>query len=473
MKKPAHGGAILLVDDEAYVRDSLAAVLERRGFSVRCAAGADEALQRDKLDGVDAVVTDLRMPGTGGLELLERLSAAEPLLPVIVLTAHGTVASAVECMRAGAYEYLVKPVDPEALVLLLQRTMRAQNAARELAYLRDHAEDPPRDRLLGVSAAWKRVLEETQVVARADAPVLLQGESGTGKEEIARFVHRSSPRATGPMVSVNCAAIPLDLLESEFFGHRKGAFTGALEDRVGRWKVADHGTLFLDEINSLPSRAQPKVLRALEEGIFERVGDSRSTSADVRVVCASNVDLAAEVEAGRFRRDLLYRINVVTIRIPPLRDRREDIPVLARAFLRELSAQNGKMIRDFEDAVLDAMMRYAWPGNVRELRNVVERGVLLETSETFRARNLPADLGTESSGPRRAVSPSPNDGDLNLRAHLKNEEKRVLARALSQAAGVRREAARLLGIDERNLSYYLRKHGIGGGAASDPRGREE
>ena len=232
-------GTILLVDDEDYVRDSLAALLERRGFEVRCASAAEEALARHELDGIDLVLTDLRMPGTDGLDLLRRLTAAQPGLPVLVLTGHGTVASAVECMRAGAQEYLVKPVDPEALVLLLRRILREAGTRRELEYLRARAEGPPRERLLGVSAAWKHILAEAEVAAGSDAPVLVQGESGTGKEEIARFVHARSLRRDGPMVGVNCAAIPVELFESEFFGHRKGAFTGAVEDRVGRWKVAD------------------------------------------------------------------------------------------------------------------------------------------------------------------------------------------------------------------------------------------
>jgi two-component system response regulator HydG len=466
-------GTILLVDDEEYVRDSLAALLERRGFDVRRAGSAEEALARHELEGIDAVLTDLRMPGADGLDLLRRLAAAAPALPVIVLTGHGTVASAVECVRAGAREYLLKPVDPEALVLLLRRILREAGTRRELEYLRAGAEDPPRERLLGVSDVWRRVLEEAELAAGSDAPVLVQGESGTGKEEIARFVHARSRRRDGPMVGVNCAAIPLELFESEFFGHRKGAFTGAVEDRVGRWKVADRGTLFLDEINSLPRVAQPKVLRALQDGVFERVGDSRPTSADVRVVCASNVDLAAEVEAGRFRRDLFYRINVLTLCIPPLRERLADVPVLANAFLRELAARNGKTIQGFEDATMDAMIRYAWPGNVRELRNVVERGVLLETSGALRARSLPADVAAASSGAGRGAvaataRAAARDGtDLNLRAHLRAEEKRVLTEALRRAGDVRREAARLLGIDERNLSYYLRKHGIGGSATPE------
>jgi DNA-binding NtrC family response regulator len=452
-------GTILLVDDEKYVRDSLAAVLKRRGFEVRCAEGVDDALRQHELDGIDIVVTDLKMPGADGLELLRRFATAAPELPVIVLTGHGTVASAVECMQAGAAEYLLKPVDPEALLLVLRRTLREVGTRRELAYLRGGGDDAPRERLLGVSAGWQGVLEEARIAAGSDAPVLIQGESGTGKEEIAQFIHRSSARRDGPLVGVNCAAIPLELFESEFFGHRKGAFTGAVEERVGRWKVADHGTLFLDEINSLPPTSQPKVLRALQEGTFERVGDSRPTSADVRVICASNVPLEDAVGSGAFRRDLFYRINVLTLRIPPLRERPEDVPVLAEAFLRELAATNGKSIAAFENGTLDAMARYAWPGNVRELRNVIERGVLLEKGDVFRTRNLPQEV-VSGTATRGAGGTAAADGDLTLRTRLLAEEKRLLEEALRRAEGVRREAARLLAVDERNLSYYMRKHGI-------------
>lgn len=479
MKK---AGTILLVDDEAYVRDSLAAVLARRGFDVRTAGSAEEALDQHELDGLDGVVTDLKMPGAGGVELLRRIVEREPGLPVVVLTGHGTVPSAVECMQAGAAEYLLKPVDPDALVLLLQRTLREAGRRRELDYLRSSGELPGGERLLGVSDAWRRVLEEASLAAPADTTVLILGESGTGKEEVANYLHRRSGRKDGPFVSVNCAAVPVELFESEFFGHRRGSFTGAVEDRVGRLKVADHGSLFLDEINSLPMLAQAKVLRALQDGIFERLGDSKPSRVDVRVVCASNTDLEQEAEAGRFRRDLYYRIAVMTIRIPPLRERPEDIPVLADAFLREFSAKLGKGVVGIEPATLAALRAYSWPGNVRELRNVVERGVLLETGDALRVAALPADVGRatavaaaaamggggaggsgggaagSASGGGAAGDGATDDIGLNLRASLKAEEKRLLEEALRQAAGVRREAARLLGIDERNLSYYMRKH---------------
>jgi DNA-binding NtrC family response regulator len=446
-------GTILLVDDEAYVRDSLAAVLRRKGFAVRTASGPDEALQAHSLDGVDAVITDLRMSGGDGLGLISQLMRRESGLAVIVLTAHGSVPSAVECMKAGAREYFQKPIDPEELVLSLRRVLNESGLRRELEYLRTSGERPvDRDALLGVSPKWKQALEMGELAAEADANVLLLGESGTGKEEIAKYIHRLSARAQGPFVCVNCAAIPVELFESEFFGHRRGSFTGAIEDRVGRFKVAHRGTLLLDEIDSLPERAQAKVLRVLQDGIFQRVGDSQSTTVDVRVLSASNSDLAAEVEAGRFRRDLYYRINVVTIGIAPLRERREDIPILARAFLQEFSARLGKRIDALHPDALAALDAYSWPGNVRELRNVIERGVLLERANVLGLGSLPAEIHSSEAG--RA------DRGHGLRTSLLAAERRLLEEALEQSGGVRREAARALGIDERNLSYYLRKHGL-------------
>jgi transcriptional regulator with GAF, ATPase, and Fis domain len=296
-----------------------------------------------------------------------------------------------------------------------------------------------------------------EMVAGTDTAVLLLGESGTGKEEVAKLIHRRSRRADGPFVPVNCAAIPSELFESEFFGHKRGAFTGAMDDRVGRFKVAHRGTLFLDEINSLPATAQAKVLRVLQDGRFERVGDSRPTSVDVRLISASNSDLSSEVEGGRFRADLFYRINVMTIHLPPLRERREDVPLLAEAFLRELSAQVGKRVTGIAPDARAALQAYSWPGNVRELKNVIERGVVLESGDELRAGSLPADLARAAD---RAAGELP---DLNLRQSLLTEERRLIESALDRADGVRRKAAEMLGIDERNMSYFLKKHGIGKG----------
>jgi transcriptional regulator with PAS, ATPase and Fis domain len=304
------------------------------------------------------------------------------------------------------------------------------------------------------------VVDLVRAAAPVDTPVLLLGESGTGKGELARLLHRLSPRAEGPFVQVNCAAVPVDLFESEFFGHRRGAFTGATTDREGRFRVAHGGTLLLDEIDTLPPPAQAKVLRVLEDGVFERLGESRPTTVDVRLVSASNAELAAAVARGAFRADLFYRINVVTVHIPPLRERRDDIPLLARAFLAEVGARLGKPLHGFADETLEALLGYPWPGNVRELKNVIERGVLLESSDRLTPESLPFDP------PAGAGSAAGGAGDLHLRRSLQQAERRILKEALERSDGVKREAARLLGIDERNLSYFLRKNGLTG---EDPR----
>jgi DNA-binding NtrC family response regulator len=447
---------VLVVDDEVYVRESLAAILKRRGCEVRSASGTEEALRPESLDGLDAVITDLKMPGRDGLDLLKSLRERAPDLPVLVLTGHGTVSSAVECLKLGAADYLLKPVDPDELLLVLQRTLGQASLRREVELLRSGpatAGPSPREdgKPLGVSDAWRRVLEMAELVAPTDTAVLLIGESGTGKEEVAKFIHRKGERSGGPFVPVNCAAIPGELFESEFFGHKRGAFTGALEDRVGRFKVADGGTLLLDEIDSLPAPAQAKVLRVLQDGRFERVGDSRTSASDVRLISATNTDLGAAVEEGRFRADLYYRINIMTIHLPPLRERPEDVPILAEAFLERARTHVGKPVRGFEAETEKLLRSYSWPGNVRELRNVIERGVVLETSERLTPGSLPEDL-------RRPGAPPT---DLNLRASLRAEERRLLETALDRSGGVRRRAAELLGIDERNLSYYLKKHDLG------------
>ncbi len=447
-------GTVLVVDDEAYVRESLSLVLSRKGYTIRTASFAKDALKSDMLDGLDVVITDLKMPGMSGLDLLKQMKERKPELPVIVLTAFGSVPSAVECIKAGAFEFMEKPAEMDELLQLLERALSESARRRELDYLRSKAGGERRP--LGRSKAWLRILELVEAAAPTDSSVLLLGESGTGKEEVARLIHRSSLRKNRPFVSVNCAAIPMDLFESEFFGHCRGAFTGASRDRDGRFKVAHTGTLFLDEIGCLPESAQTKVLRVLEEGVFERVGESRSTSVDVRLVSATNANLEADMSDGRFRQDLYYRINVFTIKIPPLRERVDDIEVLAQAFMEEFAGKTGKLIVDFEPEVLAYLEIYQWPGNIRELRNVMERAVILEKGRKLSAGSLPENIRGEAPFPG-ALNLAET---LNLRESLANEEKRVLLAALRAADGVKRDAARLLGVDERNLSYYLKKHNL-------------
>jgi DNA-binding NtrC family response regulator len=446
-------GRILVVEDEAYVRESLADMLRSRGYVVDVTGSVDAAMASLNRSPVDAVLTDLRMPGPDGLEMVRRIQTTSPDVPVVVLTGHGTIPSAVECLKSGASDYILKPAAPDALEVALDRAMVARAMRRELAYLRgsrtgpDSAVEP-----VGESPAWRRVMDKVRAAAPTDSIVLLLGESGTGKELLARLVHRGGPRANGPYVRVNCAATPLEIWESEFFGHRKGAFTGATADREGKFRLAHRGTLFLDEVGAMPQPAQAKLLRVIQDGEFERLGDEQPTVVDVRIVAATNSDLEAEVAAGRFRQDLFYRLNVLRIDVPPLRDRPEDIVLLAERFAAEIALRIGRPVPGMGRETLAELIAYPWPGNVRELRNVIERAMILS----------PADPLTLDPSPVHAFAAPPpeggEEGELNLRRVLGRREKELVLEALRRSRGVRKEAARLLGIDQRNLGYYLRKH---------------
>jgi DNA-binding NtrC family response regulator len=456
VKKPK--GRVLVVEDEAYVRDSLGAILAARGYDVSLASSAAAAMETLDRTTVDVVLTDLKMPGVTGSDLIVRIAARSPELPLIVLTGFGTIASAVECMRAGASDYILKPADPEAVDVAIGKALAAGSLRREVAYLRSErlaAPGPPgpAGEPVGRSEPWRRAMDLVAAAAAADATVLLLGESGTGKELLARRLHQLGPRRAGPYVRVNCSAIPIEMWESEFFGHRKGAFTGAGADREGRFRVAHQGTLFMDEVATMPLPAQAKMLRVLEEGEFDRLGEEQPTRVDVRVIAATNGDLDADVEAGRFRRDLFFRLNVVRIVIPPLRERLEDIPLLTETFAAEISRRLGRAAPQVDAATHAQLAAYPWPGNVRELRNVIERALILNPGETLILPDLPSAQGPDAAASAAA-------GDLNLRAALARREKEAVMEALQRAGGVRGEAARLLGIDPRNLAYYLRKHGI-------------
>jgi DNA-binding NtrC family response regulator len=448
-------GRVLVVEDEAYVRASLREMLAERGYEVVEAGSVADAVARLERMSMDVVLTDFRMPGADGLEMVRQVRANFPEVPVVVLTGQGTITSAVECLRAGASDYILKPADPEALEVALERAVAAQALKREVRYLRGAVAEtrPP----LGESPAWKRVLAMVDAAAATDSPVLLRGESGTGKELLARRLHHLSPRAAGPYILVNCAAVPIDMWEAEFFGHRKGAFTGAATERDGLFVLADRGTLFLDEVGAAPLAAQAKLLRALQDGEFSRLGDEQPTRVDVRVVAATNADLQAEIKQGRFRPDLFYRLNVLQIEVPPLRDRPEDIPLLAAAFATELSARLGLRAPELSADTIERLSSYSWPGNVRELRSVVERALVLHPGRGLDALDLGLEAGASAPAP---VEPGVAPGDLNLRDTLNRHEKELVKEALRRSAGVRREAARLLGIDARNLGYYFRKHGL-------------
>jgi DNA-binding NtrC family response regulator len=453
-RKPARG-RVLVVEDEAYVRASLGEVLRGRGYEVDLTAAAADALTFLGRSPVDIVLTDLKLPGADGLELARRMKAAYPEVPVVVLTGQGTIASAVECIKAGASDYILKPADPEALEVTLEKALAARALKREVTYLR--GDDADAAAPIGASPAWLRVTQMVKAAAPSDSTVLLTGESGTGKELVARLIHRLSRRVEGPYVRVNCAAVPLEMWESEFFGHRKGAFTGAGADREGRFRLAHRGTLFMDEIGVMPLAAQAKILRALEDGEFDRLGDEQPTRVDVRVVAATNSDLEAASARGAFRQDLYYRLNVVRISLPPLRERPEDIPPLARQLAAQIAARLGRKAPEIGPEVMADLVAYSWPGNVRELRNVIERTLILNPGEALVSLDLPPVAGLAAPAPPESGA---TGGDLNLRSALAGREKEVVLDALRRSGGVRKEAARLLGIDQRNLAYYFRKHGI-------------
>jgi DNA-binding NtrC family response regulator len=454
-------GRVLVVDDEAYVRDSLVALLRARGFDVSAAGAVPEALGVLARAPVDVVLSDLRMPGADGIELVRRLQAAAPDVPVLILTGHGSVPSAVACLKAGAADYILKPTDPDAVEVALERALRARALRREVRYLRGALERPA-EAPLGDSPAWRRVLADVDAAAPTDATVLLLGESGTGKELLARRLHVRSARAAAAFVRVNCAAVPLEMWESEFFGHRKGAFTGAAADRDGRFQLAHRGTLFLDEVGAMPAAGQAKLLRAIQEGEFERLGDDQPTRVDVRLVAATNSDLAAEVKTGRFRADLFYRLDVVRIAVPPLRARSDDVLPLARGFVAEIAARLGREAPAIDAETAARLRAYPWPGNVRELRNVVERALILDPERGLESLDLlPGSAATAAAGQ------AAGERDLDLRQALLHLERDLLIEALRRARGVRKEAARLLGIDARNVAYYLRKHALDADAAEE------
>ena len=451
-----HKQTILIVDDEDYVRDSLAEVLDSEGFACVSAESVEGALALLSKQTVHAVLTDLRMPGGDGIELLSEARKQGAGAPVIVMTGVGTLREAVEAMKLGAFDFLQKPVDPEQLVLLLKRAIEQRELVAEVRTLREAVRERGGLEIVGRGAGIGRVLELVAQVAPRSSTVLVQGESGTGKELVAEELHRRSERAKGPLVRVNCAAIPEQLFESEFFGHRRGAFSGAISDRVGRFAEAQGGTLVLDEVGTLPLAMQAKLLRVLEGGEFQVVGESRTRVADVRVIALTNQDLGERVKLGAFRADLFYRLNVFPIVLPPLRARSEDLPLLAEHLLEKIRGRAGAPL---SREALEVLASYDWPGNVRELRNVLERAVILGGERLDAA--LLRDL-LESSAPLAAGSAA---DDCHLRRNLDAAEKQLVLRALDKTQGKKKEAAQLLGIDPRNLGYYLRKHALGEGEA--------
>jgi two-component system response regulator HydG len=453
---------VLIVDDERPNLESLERIFTREGWRVALAASGAEALEAVRRERPAVVVTDLMMPGMSGDSLLRAVKTVSPETEVVLMTAHGTVESAVAAMKDGAYDFILKPLKRQAVVKSVRQAMEKASLVAENRALKARlAELAPQGAggLLGASPALLAVVETLRQAAPSSASILLSGESGTGKELAARLVHDLSPRAAGPFVPINCAAIPETILESELFGYEKGAFTGATGRKEGRFERADGGTLFLDEVGEMSPALQVKLLRVLQDGVLERLGGTASLRVDVRIVAATNKDLAAEVRAGRFREDLFYRLDVVSVRLPPLRERREDVPLLAAAFLRRFAEKNARQVSGFAPAALAALEAAPWPGNVRELLHAVERAVILSRGDLIEVGDLPeAVRGGEPASPPAGGPPVLT---VPLGTTLEEIERQVIRETLRQARGDKVLAAQLLGIAARTIYRKLDRDEVG------------
>jgi len=469
---------ILVADDHDAVREGMAIALSRLGHEVLAVKGGGEAIAAYRKKPADVVVTDLRMIPVDGIQVVKGLREIDPDATVLVVSAHGTIAIAVEAMRAGAIDFIEKPFSPDVLRARVEKAVEIARERRGARTARGRAEafaeDLVREHdphgLVGSSEPMRRVLDQVHRVAATDATVLVLGESGTGKELVARAIHGASARATQPFVSISCAAVPETLLESELFGHERGAFTGAVRRKLGRFELANGGTIFLDEVGEIPAAVQVKLLRVVQERQLERVGGEETIDVDVRVVSATNRDLEKAVETGRFREDLYYRLNVVPIQLPPLRDRPGDVAELARFFVARLAPRMGRKVTGIAPEALAMLERHRWPGNVRELENVIEQALVFADGEVVGPADLPEGLRRTPAAPGLPV-PS---GDRSLTAILEELEEQLILSAYERARGVKAETARLLGIKPSALYYKLEKYGIvRAGEKADPGPEQE
>jgi two-component system response regulator HydG len=452
---------ILVIDDNDTVRDGLALVVKKLGHAAVTAASGNAGIEAFKKQRADFVITDLKMDGATGVDVLKAISALDPDLPIMIITGFGTVETAVEAMKCGAFDFLTKPIQPEVVRLKTERALElcaARRGRRKADALTDYLSseaDGHFPELVGAGERMLAVRRTVEKVAASDTTVFIAGESGTGKELVARAIHRLSKRSMGPFIKVNCGALTETLLESELFGHEKGAFTGAIKQKLGRFELADGGTLFLDEVGDVPPSMQVKLLRALQEQEFERVGGEGTIKVDVRVVSATNKDLDAEVASGRFRQDLFFRLHVLPVKLPALRERREDIPLLATHFIRKLAGKTNPRVRAISDAALGRIMAYHWPGNVRELENAIEQSLVFAEGDEIAPAALPQFLQGGAEEDRLDVP-----RELSLPEILDDLERQLILKAYNKAAKVKTETARLLGIKTSALYYKLEKYGI-------------
>ncbi len=463
---------ILIIDDHDSMREGLELLLRRRGHRTRSAESGKRGLELLAEEGADLVITDMKMARMDGIEVLRRVKDGTPDTEVMVITAHGTIEKVVEAMKLGAADFITKPFSSEEFAVKVdrllgeraerQRLVRENVALRvENTYLREETQARYGE-IVGESPPMQNVFRWIDRVARSESTVIIYGESGTGKELVARAIHAGSPRREGPFVRVNCGALSESLLDSELFGHEKGAFTGAEKKRRGRFELANGGTLFLDEIATVPHSTQVRLLRVLQERELERVGGEETIRVDVRIIAATNATPEGLRNDGTFREDLFYRLHVVPIVLPPLRDRREDIPVLVNHFIEKLAARTASPGRAASAAALVRLCEYSWPGNVRELENVIERALVLAEGEELREDDIPPLGGLEARGPSSAAAEPPTlaSGAVDLNRAMESMEERLLRQALEQAGGVKAEAARLLGLKPSALYYKLEKYGI-------------
>jgi nitrogen regulation protein NR(I) len=449
---------ILIADDELNIRKVLSATLRREGYEVLTAKDGAEAIELLGSGKVQVVVTDLKMPRGDGIEVLQYVQHHRPQIPVIIITAHGTISNAVEALKSGALDYITKPFDKADLIQTIAKAVRTESLASRNLQVEP---DAGRDRMIGRTPAMRAIYEMIDKVADTPSTVLITGESGTGKELIAAALHERSQRAPRPFIKINCAAIPRELMESELFGHEKGAFTGAVSSKPGRFELADGGTLFLDEIADIPIEMQVKLLRALQEGEIERVGGLTTQTVDVRLVAATNRDLQQQVEQGRFREDLYYRLAVVPIRLPPLRERAEDIPLLVEHFIAKYNARLDRQIRGIQAEALELLKSHHWPGNIRELENAIERCILFSDGPEIGPADLPEELLPVTAG---AVEAPGLEGEQSLKAIVKRKtaelEKDLIVAALAETAGNVTQAARRLKISRKSLQNKMKEFGL-------------
>jgi two-component system response regulator AtoC len=465
---------VLVVDDEVNLRKVLAAMLRREGYDVAVASDGAQALTELEKNGADVVVTDLVMPNVGGMDLLKSINATQPDVPVIIITAHGTVDSAVEAIKAGAFDYITKPFEQVEIQSVVAKAARTHAANQKNV----KADGRARSSIIGQSEQMQDVFKIIDKVAETPSTVLITGESGTGKELIATALHDGSPRRSKPLIKINCAAIPKDLMESELFGYERGAFTGAVTSKPGRFELADGGTLFLDEIAEIPVEMQVKLLRALQESEFERVGGIKTTRVDVRLIAATNRDLQKEIELGGFRKDLYYRLNVVPIVLPSLRERKVDIPMLTKHFIEKYNKRLNKKIEGVTDDAMVLLQAWPWPGNIRELENLMERVIVFSDGPMLTVKDLPEPMrggGTSSSGSSSSSSgtsePSTSPGVGALKDIVKQEtakvEKDLIVKALEETQGNVTRAAKLLQISRKSLQTKMKEFGLRDDDAED------